>query len=107
MDTVSYAGLDVRENRPRLRNGPETKVLAGCKDGATAVCESTASTIADARDSNILLEITPPMLHEIASLPPARMVKIFEVRYKLAQGTYDLDERLDAVLDRILTDINT
>jgi len=107
MDTVSYAGLDVRDNRPRLRNGPETKALAGYKDGATAVCENIGSIIADAPDSNILLGMTPPMLHEIASLPPARMVKIFEVRYKLAQGTYDLGERLDAVLDRILTDINT
>jgi len=51
--------------------------------------------------------MTPPMLHEIASLPPARIVKIFEVRYKLAQGTYDLDERLDVVVERLLKDINT
>ena len=71
------------------------------------VDESIGSTIADAPDSNILLEMTPPMLHEIASLPPARMVKIFEVRYKLAQGIYDIEKRLDAVLERLLKDINT
>ena len=76
-------------------------------DGSTAVDERIGSTIADAPDSNMLLEITPSMMQKIDSLPPARMVKIFEVRYKLAQGTYDLDERLDAVLDRLLADINT
>jgi hypothetical protein len=47
------------------------------------------------------------MLHVISSLPPDRMVKIIEVRYKLAQGTYDLDERLDVVVERLLKDINT
>jgi hypothetical protein len=47
------------------------------------------------------------MLQQIASLPPARIVKILEVREQLAQGKYDLDERLDAVLDRLLADINT
>jgi hypothetical protein len=34
-----------------------------------------------------------------------RREKIIRVRQQLACGTYDLDERLDAVLERILMDI--
>jgi hypothetical protein len=33
-------------------------------------------------------------------------VKVVRIRRQLANGSYDLDERLDAVLDDILKDIN-
>ena len=39
--------------------------------------------------------------------PDARKDRILAVRRQLAEGTYDLDERLDAVLDRLLVVINT
>ena len=77
MNSVSYANLDV------------------------------GSTVADAPDSSMLLEITPSMLQKIASLPQVRREKILGVWERLVQGTYDLDERLDAVIDRLLTDINS
>jgi hypothetical protein len=51
--------------------------------------------------------ITPPMLRQIITVPPARIVKILEVREQLARGTYDIDKRMDAVLDRLLADIKT
>ena len=63
--------------------------------------ESLTSTITDTF-GNKRRETTSPM---IASLPKARRKKILRLRQQLAHGTYDLDERLDAVLDRILTDI--
>ena len=105
MDTVSYAVLDVRENRPLLRNGPETKALAGCKYVPTSVGESAGIAITEVIDSNIPLKITPSMKRKAASLPQVRIEKVIGVWAQIAQGTYDLDERLDAVLDRILTDI--
>ena len=40
-------------------------------------------------------------------MPLLRREKILGIREQLAQGTYDLDERLDVVLDRLLVDINT
>jgi hypothetical protein len=41
----------------------------------------------------------------IASLPKERRNKVVMLRNQLAHGTYDIDERLDAVLDLILMDI--
>jgi hypothetical protein len=76
-------------------------VLTLFADGSTAVGESITSSIAYAF-GNKLPEITPPM---IASLPKVRRKKILRLRQQLAHGSYDLDERLDAVLDRILMDI--
>jgi hypothetical protein len=34
--------------------------------------------------------------------PQDRKDRIFTIRQQLAAGTYDLDERLDAILDRLL-----
>ena len=65
-------------------------VLTLCRD---------KSEFADDFDDIIWQQTTPPMIAEV------RIEKIFEIRRQLAIGTYDLDERLDAVLERILTDI--
>jgi hypothetical protein len=51
------------------------------------------------------LLITVPVLQNICSLPRVRKNKIHEVRQQLAEGTYDIDKQLNAVLDRILEDI--
>ena len=78
-------------------------VLTLFTDGSIAVSESITISIADVF-GNKRPEITPPM---IASLPKVRRKMISRVRQQLAHGTYDINERLDAVLDRILVDINT
>ncbi len=74
-------------------------VLTLCTDGSVAVSESITSSIAYAF-RNKRPEITPPMIAN------ARRKKILRIRQQLAQGTYGLDERLDAVLERILMDIS-
>ena len=76
-------------------------VLTLFTNGSIAVSESITISIADAF-GNKRPEITPPM---IASLPKVRRKMISRVRQQLANGTYDLDERLDAALERILKDI--
>ncbi|HEY5138024.1 MAG TPA: hypothetical protein VIJ25_01715 [Methylococcales bacterium] len=40
-------------------------------------------------------------------LPQGRKDRIFTIRRQLAEGTYDLDERLDAILDRLLATLDT
>ncbi|MFZ0034109.1 MAG: flagellar biosynthesis anti-sigma factor FlgM [Sedimentisphaerales bacterium] len=48
---------------------------------------------------------TAPALQKIHSLPSVRKKKILEVREQLIEGTYDIDKRLNAVLDRLLEDL--
>lgn len=50
-------------------------------------------------------KVTTPASQGIASLTPVRREKVLAVRQQLAQGTYDLDERLNAVVDRLLSDL--
>jgi hypothetical protein len=86
---------------------PPMLVFTEYRDRAIISHLNTESTFAEVCVSRMLSRITPPMLQQIALLPPARIVKIFEVRERLAEGKYDIDKRLDAVLDRVLADINT
>jgi|GEM_PF-1758167 hypothetical protein len=107
MNTLGSGNSGLGDNLACLTKGPPMLVLTECRDVATISGENTESTMAETFGSGIRPQITPPMLRKIALLPPARIVKILEVREKLAWGTYDLDERLDAVLGRLLADINT
>jgi hypothetical protein len=77
-------------------------VLTICRDGSITVGYSILSSIADAFSGNNRPVETAP---EIAKLPKVRRKKIIRVCKQIDNGTYDLDERLDAVLERILMDI--
>jgi hypothetical protein len=46
-------------------------------------------------------------LQNIPSLPSGRKEKILAVRQQLAEGRYDLDEGLDAVVDSLLAVVTT
>lgn len=46
------------------------------------------------------------VLKKIASLPEARQRKVLDVRRKLTEGRYQLDERLDAALERVLEELS-
>jgi len=47
------------------------------------------------------------VLKKIASLPEVRKEKVLEVRQRLTEGKYDLNERLNIVLDKVLEDLTT
>ena len=42
------------------------------------------------------------VLRKIASLPEVRKEKVLDVRRQLTAGKYDLDERLDVALEKVL-----
>jgi len=42
------------------------------------------------------------VLRKIASLPEVRKEKVLDVRRQLTEGKYDLDERLNVALDKVL-----
>ena len=47
------------------------------------------------------------VLKRIASLPEVRREKILDVRQQLNKGSYNLSERLDGALDKVLEDLTT
>jgi hypothetical protein len=53
------------------------------------------------------LNATPigQVLKKIASLPEIRKDKVLNVRRQLTDGKYDLNERLNIALDRVLEDL--
>jgi hypothetical protein len=53
------------------------------------------------------LNTTPigQVLKKIASLPEIRKDKVLNVRRQLTDGKYDLNERLDIALDKVLEDL--
>ena len=55
------------------------------------------------------LNTTPigQVLKKIASLPEVRGEKVLDVRQQLTCGNYDLSERLDVALDRVLEELMT
>ena len=53
------------------------------------------------------IDTTPigQVLKKIASLPEVRKEKVLDVRHRLTQGQYELNERLDVALDKVLESI--
>jgi hypothetical protein len=47
------------------------------------------------------------VLRRIASLPEVRQEKILNVRRQLTEGRYDLNERLDLAIDKVLENLTT
>jgi len=47
------------------------------------------------------------VLKKIASLPEVRKEKILDVRRQLTEGKYNLNERLDVAIDKVLEDLTT
>ena len=62
-------------------------------------------------DGDVLMEhilenmnTTPPeeVLKRITSLPPNRQGNVLDIRRQIADGTYEVADRLDTVIDRVL-----
>ena len=71
--------------------------------------ENSAADDADLLMEQILenLNNTPigQVLKKIATLPDVRKEKILRVRRQLSENKYDLNERLDVVLEKVLNDL--
>lgn len=47
------------------------------------------------------------VLKRIASLPEVRQEKVLQLRRQITEGKYDLAQRLDMALDKVLEDLTT
>jgi len=86
----------------------------GCFEEQDSGAELTGRDLS--ADEDLLMEeildniSTTPLgqvLKKIASLPEVRRDKVLEIRRRLTKGQYDLGERLDIALDKVLEDLTT
>jgi anti-sigma28 factor (negative regulator of flagellin synthesis) len=86
--------------------------INGCFEEQDSGAELTSRNPHD--DEDLLMEeilenisTTPigQVLKKIASLPEVRRDKVLEIRQRLTKGQYDLGERLDIALDKVLEDL--
>jgi anti-sigma28 factor (negative regulator of flagellin synthesis) len=47
------------------------------------------------------------VLRRIASLPDTRQDKVLDIRRRIAEGTYEVADRLDKTVDRVLEALTT
>jgi len=80
-------------------------VLSRQTDESAAIVENTENLLSEGADENARDKITASALQGVTSLPVVRREKVLAIRKQLAEGTYDLDERLDVVLDGLLADL--
>lgn len=80
-------------------------ILSQPKEGSTALAENSEISLdwdAGNRAQERILALSLQIIH---SLPAVRREKILEVRRLLLADGYDLEERLDIALDRLLEDL--
>jgi hypothetical protein len=84
------------DSNRRFENG--NRQLDPAVEGLTADTDLVMEQILD----NINTTPIGQVLRKIASLPEVRKEKVLDVRRQLTEGKYDLDERLDVALDKVL-----
>ena len=92
-------------------SGPE-RILVQLQDFAINSAEdhSAESAIAERESFDPLRSRAATRLMRaprIASLPEVRQEKVLELRRKITEGRYDVSERLDMALDKVLEDLTT
>ena len=69
---------------------------------STLIAENTDISLNWGAGKKARGRITTQAMQNNRSLPPVRKKKILKVRQQLAEGTYDIDERLNIALDHLL-----
>jgi hypothetical protein len=82
-------------------------VLGRQKEGAAVIVKRTKVPLSKRTDDKTRWGVAAPGMQNISSLPRVRKIKVLEVRQQLAEGRYDLDERLDAVVESLLLLVTT
>lgn len=83
-------------------NGKERQINSADKDAAPEE-DLTMEQILENINNTPLGQV----LKRIASLPEIRKEKVLRVRRELTEGKYNLNERLDIALDKVLEDLTT
>lgn len=84
-----------------------SSVINQQKDGTGVIIENTENSLSEIAGHKARGRIAAPVLQNILSRPRVHKDKVLAVQQQLAEGRYDLDECLDALLDRLLEDVTT
>jgi hypothetical protein len=84
-----------------------SSVINRQKDGTGVFIENTENSLSEIAGYEDRGRIAAPVLQNIPTRSRVRKDKVLAVQQQLAEGRYDLDDHLDAVLDRILEDVTT
>ena len=84
-----------------------SSVINQQKDGTAAIIENSENSTGEIASYKARGRIAPPLLENIPSRSRVRKDKVLVVQQQLAEGRYNLEEHLDAVLDRLLEDVTT
>jgi len=82
-------------------------VLSRQKDGVAAIVEKKENFLSEIAGNEARWQIAAPVFQDIPSRPPVRKDKVLAVRQQLAEGRYDLDERMNAVVESLLVVVTT
>lgn len=77
-------------------------VVSWRKDGTAVIGKNTDIPLSKGTGNKAQGRITAPAMQNTPSLTSGRKEKILAVRQQLTEGRYDLDERLNIALDRML-----
>jgi anti-sigma28 factor (negative regulator of flagellin synthesis) len=80
-------------------------VLSRQKHKSTVIVENTETPLSEGTGNKDQERITTPTLQNNPSLPQIREKKVFAIKQQLAEGRYDLDEGLDAVVESLLVNL--
>jgi hypothetical protein len=69
---------------------------------SSVIAENTSVSLDWGNGNKTPKRITAPAMQNIRSLPQVDKKKISLVRQQLVEGTYDINKRLDIVLDRLI-----
>lgn len=82
--------------------GPIMSVLCQRKKETTAIVRNRDISSNWGAGVTVQRRITAPVMRLIRTLPRTRREKVLVVRQQIADGTYDLEKRLNSALDRLL-----
>ncbi len=77
-------------------------VLSRQREGAAVIVRRTKIPLSKRADDETRGGVTASEMQNIPSLRRVHKMKVLAVRQQLAEGRYDLDDRLDAVVESLL-----
>jgi len=98
-----YKVIEMPDSDSKGRLEGEARQLEPVEENAAAKEDLTMEQILE----NIHNTPIGQVLKKIASLPEIRKEKVLRIRRQLTEGKYNLNERLETALDKVLEDLTT